>query len=377
MTHRLSEELVEAGLITRVQLTKVRESDRGAQLLFRLIEAGVPEQALAGFFVERGYGPLIHLETMRVAERRALLSIPPALAREIKAVPIAVAEDGVVVALADPTDDHALSRLRSSVNEPILPRAALYSELATAVAEHYPDRRPSSRPPVIHLTRRRLPSGAMPLVRAKPKQSEDDTATLNRRRRSFSDVWDAEWKSRRASEAPVESRAADTETKDDALTAEERGLLVAIRNATSRDAAVEQACIAAAASDSNAVFLAVRKGVFRGWSGAGANVCMDAVRNLWIPVNNKSVLSGALEQQNPFRAQFGAAAADHLLRAALGTTRSSFGACPVFVKDRVVGLICRDRDSRLAFLQAISHEVSDALLRLLSQQKRVSQHSEF
>jgi general secretion pathway protein E len=57
--------------------------------------------------------------------------------RRAQALPIAETADGLVLAMADPTDDYTIKAVRLAAGRPVLPHAAVPSELAGAIARLY------------------------------------------------------------------------------------------------------------------------------------------------------------------------------------------------------------------------------------------------
>ena len=58
MSAELGERLVEVGLLTPAQLARHGVAPHGAALARRLVSDGLVEDALAGFFLAEGFGPL-------------------------------------------------------------------------------------------------------------------------------------------------------------------------------------------------------------------------------------------------------------------------------------------------------------------------------
>jgi GAF domain-containing protein len=118
------------------------------------------------------------------------------------------------------------------------------------------------------------------------------------------------------------------------------GYLAEIERVSSRDDAVGVACRACLSTARGAAFLALRQGVFRGWDGVGEDITSASIRSLWVPASNPSVLSEVLHSERIFRGNYGQTAADHLLRAALGSHGREVLVVPVRVASRVVGVLC-------------------------------------
>jgi hypothetical protein len=149
--------------------------------------------------------------------------------------------------------------------------------------------------------------------------------------------------------------------------------LASLRASRDRDVIVRLACEAASTVARTTVFLALRKGVLRGWEGTGA-VSPDALRNLWIPASSPSVFQRVIEAGEPHRGPHGTSAADKLFRAATGSRGSVLVVEPIRVGDRVVAVLCAD-DPRfgpagIERLEALAHAVGTALARVIVETKR-------
>ncbi|HJK93911.1 MAG TPA: hypothetical protein RMH26_24445, partial [Polyangiaceae bacterium LLY-WYZ-15_(1-7)] len=149
--------------------------------------------------------------------------------------------------------------------------------------------------------------------------------------------------------------------------------LAAIRASQDRDGIVRHACEGALTVARSAVFLAVRKGVLRGWDGLGAGVSADAIRNLWIPTTSPSMFQRVVDEAEPHVGRFGSSAADNLYRAATGSRGGHVVLQPVVVGGRVVGVLCAD-DARGTTaperIETLAHAVSDAFKALIVRKKR-------
>ncbi|MBX3270001.1 MAG: hypothetical protein KF729_07050 [Sandaracinaceae bacterium] len=169
MADDLGGRLVSAGLVTQRQLAEVLGAapPHDGALVRALVEHGLPEDGLAGYFVALGYGPLMEPADLAAADVEAARCISSAMAHELLALPIRTTPAGLVVAMAAPTDGHAVGELARATSEAILPVVARVEDLVEALERAHPDR-PSlppmtpreSEPPVIELVnvRRREPA---------------------------------------------------------------------------------------------------------------------------------------------------------------------------------------------------------------------------
>ena len=92
----------------------------------------------------------------------------------------------------------------------------------------------------------------------------------------------------------------------------------------------------------SAVFFALRKGVLKGWDGAGPGIRRDSVRNLWIPTSSPSTFKKVLDTKLGSVGPYGTAIADGLFKAAVGSRGGDVMAQPIVVSGKVVGMLVVD-----------------------------------
>ena len=415
MPGRLVNQLVDAGLVTEAQ---ARESDAGdarlptGRVAENLVAAGLDERALAGYFVTRGFGPMLRAQDLARADRNLVRRLQGHDARELYAMPLRPSPAGAIVAMADPTDDDAVAKLIDVLGGPILPTVAKLSDLLEAIDIAYPPERPTLVTDPLALSmaraRSRTPTGAVPLVNPKPVSGTDKTQpsfdpTLSELASTASPVWDRAWNrstprsdgSHRdtsitpkashiplpsvsvspplASDAPAPSAPERPSTvrppsvSDSAIDAHLRELAAV----SSRDEVVRVGCHACLATARGAAFLALRQGVFRGWDGAGEEVTSAGIRSLWVPASNPSVLNEVLHSGRLFVGPYGQTAADHLFRAALGSQGRDVIVVPVLVGSRMVGVLCANDplSSDTAAVERIAEAMGKAFERLIVSRK--------
>lgn len=557
MADDLGGRLTRAGLVTRADLADLVATApaHDAALIRALVRRGLPEDALAGFFLSEGFGPLLESSDLERAEPVWAHRLPSKMALDFLALPLRAATDGIVVAMAAPSDAHIVRELGRVLGARVLATVARPSQIEERVRTLHPDAEadapsaPASEPPVLELTRRRpatsttqrgfdagfrAPDGtkegklgprlalpddepAMPLVRHKPSvmpaaqvapakktapgpgpapappvTSEPSvittkTATKTFARPSAPQRTTAEWgrvgdEKRSTTEpmmraVPAEPKSAPTpvtpgpatqlegaladlaervsepskpampvvvpiETPaavapvapapapvapspppappappapaEPPLPADERwdlpstpaivapprsreaanklspratadlptikaaagdigAVLAAMRGATDRDEVVRLACEGATSVARTAVFFALRKGVLKGWDGAGPGVRRDSVRNLWIPTSSASTFKKVLDTKTGVVGPYGTSVADGLFRAAVGSRGGDFMVQPVVVAGKIVGMLCVDdlRPGPLGAhrIEVLTQTVGDAFLRIISAAK--------
>ena len=395
MGGRLVEQLVDAGLVTEAQARTSDEDDPllpSGQVVQNLVAAGLDERALAGFFVSLGFGPMLQSQELARADENLVRRLPGADAHDLCAMPLRPSPAGAIVAMADPTDDRAVAKLSQALGGSILPTAAKLSDLLASIDRAYPPESPTLVTDPVALARSRAPSGVVPLVQEKPEKTMSALdPSLSELASTASPAWDRAW-SRSTTErevsltpksshiplpivsrpptAPPSSAPPDTvqppTVSDSAIDAH----LAELGRVTSRDDVVRVACHACLATARGAAFLALRKGVFRGWDGAGEDVTSAGIRSLWVPASNPSILNEVLHTGRPFQGAYGQTAADHLFRAAFGSHGREVVIVPVMIGSRMVGVLCaNDPSADTTGVERVAEAVGHAFERLIVSQK--------
>ncbi|MEM9070942.1 MAG: hypothetical protein AAGE52_20700 [Myxococcota bacterium] len=331
MPEDLGARLVRAGLATRGQLTQALAEGpaAGGTLALRLTQTGVSEEALVGLFVSEGYGPLLAAEDLADVPSEVLGRVSPAMAQALVVVPVRADAESLVVAMADPSDGNAVQEMARALGVEVVPSVAKVSDLKAVLERAYP--LPPAAP--VPLTRAKKKAPVIRKTFGKPAGVKVARAAVDplpkERPRSIIPPHEASW-----SELPAPKRPDPS--------VELTGVLADIRRSESRDEIVRLACEAAATFARSAVFLALRRGVLRGWDGVGVGVAPDALRNLWIPKTSPSMLQDVVESGEGRFGPYGTSAADNLYRAATGSRGGQIAVQPVLVRTKVVAVLCAD-----------------------------------
>ena len=138
----LGSRLLAAALVNRSVLEEtLRDMPKGSSLAAALVERGVDENALVGFFVAAGHGPAVDLDRLLRAETTTIALLSAELAGRLMACPVCRTERGLLVALADPSDEAAIAEIRQAIGTPVHPAPARVSDLSHALARLYADSR--------------------------------------------------------------------------------------------------------------------------------------------------------------------------------------------------------------------------------------------
>jgi type IV pilus assembly protein PilB len=140
---RVADALLAAQIVTpeqHAEAARRAEADAGHRggILFQLIEAGAVGAAEARARLEEEFGqPLADLNA-EVPDRRVVALVPGALARELGAAPLAQEGQTLDVAMRDPFDTGALSRLRGHTRLDVRPLLADEHSLWYYLSRCYP-----------------------------------------------------------------------------------------------------------------------------------------------------------------------------------------------------------------------------------------------
>lgn len=179
--------LKRAGLVTRARLADAMATvpHHAAALVRALIERGTDEDALAGFFVAEGFGPVATESDLSAFNAETLPNVSRAALVEFGALPLRPSKGAWVFAMIAPSDRHVMQELERLSKERVLPIALRLTDLdRTLRANNIAKPRartntsPVDEPPVLELVRRRstMPISAkdsidepvpLPLVRTK------------------------------------------------------------------------------------------------------------------------------------------------------------------------------------------------------------------
>ena len=409
MPGHLVDQLLEAGLVTEAQARAIDSGDpfaSGSRLIRNLVAEGLDELTLAGFFVTKGFGPMLRAADLARADAELVRRMAATDAHELCAMPLRSSAAGAVVAMADPTDREAVERVSAALGGPILPTVAKLSDLLSAIDREYPGDRPATLRDPVTAARSGAPSGFVPLVQDEAPDTAETLDDLEPPRAAFasgaSPDWDRAW-SRSATErdvsfvpkssglplptvasvpqtafAPASEppashavfRRPSTMRPSPDLDSLVEAHLVELRSVDTRDDAVRVACEGCALLCRGAAFLALRKGVFRGWDGAGEDVTTAGIRSLWVPASNPSVLNEVLHSGKAFRGSYGRTAADQLFRAAFGSHGREVIIVPVLIGSRLVGVLCaNDPTADSGAIERVAASLGEAFERLIVSRK--------
>ena len=129
---QLGELLIEKGLIDEAQLGEalIERRQRGGLLGETLVRLGfIFEDELARTLAEQAGVPFVNIEANSV-DRYAAGTLPRSLGEALPALPVRFTpEGGLIIAVADPTDETLLPRLQEAISCPIVLMVAAASSI--------------------------------------------------------------------------------------------------------------------------------------------------------------------------------------------------------------------------------------------------------
>lgn len=311
--------MLQAGIVTRAQLVRASSGDAepGGRLVAKLVSEGVWEDAIAGYLVATGFGPLQHVRTTAASDPTLAHVVPAEQARAMGVAPMARRGNAVLLAMADPSDVVELDRLRARASVDLLPALVRHGEVARLVEAIYGESQvaPGSGEEPSDDDEEHM---ALPLIRAKPAPPATEASPPS---------VEAEKEDRWASTPP--EPPPDIEPQ-----------LEAIASAVDRDAAIDRACEALLGVARSAWFMSLRKNALLGVRGKG--VSNDVVRRLTVPVDADSRAADVVQRGEPYDGTLGSSSADSALIEAVSARGSRVVLHPVFVEERLLGILCAD-----------------------------------
>jgi len=381
MAQDLGARLLREGLVDRDQLADaLAEGAAGGVLVSALLRHGLDEDELHRLLVREGHPEASYAE-LEAGSGAVSRLLHGRMAHTLQALPIEDRGHEVVVAMVDPSDSHAIRELRFAVGRMVRAKVARATDLRNALASAYPgDIPPVPRETPLALIRRRSPSGSIeaprtpkrrrtrpmesipprssppprapsPLAQPSSHPPERTSSTPPGTTRSsmppsagsILTLEESSWGDLQQPPGPVPAPRTPQERRPSSVIPPPVGpTLASLRRASDRDSIVRLTCDGCAGVAKTVVFLALRRGVLRGWEARGGHVSADAIRNLWIPATSPSMFQRVLEHGESYEGSYGTTAADDLFRAATGSRGGRVTIHPVRVGGKPLGALCAE-----------------------------------
>lgn len=326
MAHSIGELLVRRGVVSADALTHAMKSKamQGGTLGEHLVRSGaIDEETLAAFFHRHLVLPRIASARLEHISPAVLRLVPAEVAVEFRVMPVAVDRDGsLLVAMADPSDNHAVEELAFFVDAFILRGVATQSALRVAIARHYPE----AAPPQV--TDFELPidveeSEPLLLTQKKPLRSPepaapDEPPLLLTHARGMPRMGTLPGLSPVRREPP----------------------LSAMREAEQRDVVGAVLLDYASTFMRRVALFVMRRGVLVGHDVRGVGLERAIVELLSVQLGQPSLFADVVRARVAYRGELPDNAQDRALGRSVATLeRADVLACPVMVRERVVALL--------------------------------------
>jgi hypothetical protein len=409
--------LMRAGLISLADLSTVGVGS-GPVIASRLVENGFPEDALAGFFLAEGYGPLLSRDELRRADIDASgLSVD--VLRRHAVVPLRKKASAWVVAMLVPSEKDLIRQLEAKLGLPIETRIAVFSDIHSALDGWHGSRGSSvqaSRITDIQVARIEAPLAPMAPLADAPTRSEppkspaafaehtEAFALVTRKRPSVTvtplpapfvpapssnpgrrkkrDTWTDETiqASTHHLDAPSLAKKGDPTSSMRPRPRAVAGLrtfealLGAMSNVGEPQEVLRLACRALANLGRSVVYFEVQSQSLVGRAAEGESITEDRIRRVALPADPGSIFRKPWAVGEPYQGACGPSAADAIYLSAIDGNGVRVHVEPVTVRDRIEGVFAiDDADGSplgVARIEAVSVAVAEALERLGVRQKR-------
>jgi hypothetical protein len=406
----LGTRFVESGLITREMLAKARlivPRACGGPFAKELVRLGLTEQAIVGWMVARGYGPVVRPETLAAANPKLVELLPSDVARELLALPLREGPSEVFVALADPSDARAVMQLETIFNKRVVARVAPVRALNKALSDWYdaPDDgdEEGTRPGIAPT------SFAERLTESLPADDPDREPTGRVERHSVSfhasptrSYARSEFEQRAlekveppssGSPAHDHSSAASFWSELTGLRAQSEPRLGAVQSPVRRPSSAapkpvsfsdalddirqcrdvnklaKLVCGAGQLAARTIVLLKYRDLIFQGWEISGAGLDRDHISSLRIPSGTESVFHDVVASGAPYSGPHGTTPSDALFRIATHSAGKSLYVHPIVIGRKLVAALCADDvaigDLGAPRLAELARAMTDSIVEIL------------
>ena len=331
---RIGELLVEAGVITRMQLSDALQHQRehGGRLGTNLVEMGLlDEKTLAGVLARQLSIPSATAAQLERCDPAAIRLLTPGKAEKLRAVPLREDKGKLWVAMADPTDANVIGEISQATGKPVRAMVAPELLIQYALERYYAIKR---RPRVVQVSTGGTDllqfetSASLPMPRS--ARGEQSSAPVYNPAGEIPLSTDIDAISGYLDERPAPSRprAPQLAMKDVAAQ------LVA---ATSDDAIFDVAMRYVAQDVQRLAVFLLRNGLLGGWRGQGVDNAV--LRGLNVPLDDAPVVARVLSSGE---AWVGRLYAHELggLAAPLAAAKEALGVVlPVRIGKRAVGAV--------------------------------------
>jgi hypothetical protein len=371
--------------------TQLRKKDGGSlgECLVRI--GAVEEEELVEFYHKRLMIPRIADAKLLIVSPKVLGMVPADMAAEFRLVPVEVDNEGTItLAMADPSDNHAVDEVAFFADRFVLRAVATESAVRRAIETHYGVRftspkaadraspaqmaQPAARTPDRNKT---LPSGPPtgmakaqrqkirvapePTPEQKKAEVEQQVVLLTKVKRSeetplpipIPPPSDYQPQYARDEDPVAEAPILLTKPKPtkkppgrDTLPGVTVGVpdppLAQLRETQERDQIASIVLDYLAMMTSRALFFVVKKSLLAGHDARGEKVDAAAVKQLGINIEVPSIFRDVIASRLPYRGPLPETAANKAFAATIGGVSSDVLLMPILVRERIIGVLYAD-----------------------------------
>jgi hypothetical protein len=338
MTDNAGPLLCRAGLLTQTQLKSAYEtlSRSGGTLPEVLIATQIlDEEQLCDFFRERLMVPRLGLAELSRVSRKITSLLPSDMAAEFRVIPMEIDGDGsVVLAMADPSDTHAIDEIRFFTGKPVVRAVAPAGAIAWALRHFYGVVTPLAE--LAGAASTPTPKPQAQLVPVSDYGRDDDTPLPMPIPFDETTGRVLLVKSSLVSHGTIEATTSP-EAETALLEATER-----LFQAHDRDSVAQILVSYLRRLCRRAAFFVVRRGEIQGFFGAGLGVKILPLRDASLSLERPSTFRDIVRTRLPYRGPITDVGSRDFLIEALGWAPIDMFAIPVSVRERVVGILYGD-----------------------------------
>jgi Type II secretion system (T2SS), protein E, N-terminal domain len=352
--------LFRAGVISQDQLHAALSAlalTPGRTLVEQLVASGaVDEDRLCRFFHDRLLVPIIGAAELARVSRRALRLVPADMAAEFRCVPIRIdAHRNLALAMADPSDTHAVDEVQFITGMTVFRVAAPASAIAWAIFDLYGVTTPLAEPPADGTT--------LPLETKKvTEEPEPPSAPVRARTLPAAEVVEDVY----SEDTPIPLPVPFDQTTGRVVLIDPRSLAETLAQMERRpeadpvaETALREAVLALEVASTRetiagalvtfmkklcrrAAFFVVRRGELAGWLGQGHGVRASALRETLLALDRPSTFRDIVQARLPYRGPVSDPPSRDFLIEGLGWAPGDMLAIPLTVRERVVGVLYGD-----------------------------------
>jgi hypothetical protein len=399
------------------QAASLRERDGGSfgECIVRL--GFLDEESLAEFYHRRLMITRVPDHSLVNVPQKALALLPPDMAAEFRVLPIDLdAEGAVTLAMADPTDNHAVDEVTFFIDKFIVRVVATESAIRDAIERHYGvhftspraaersgprvatplnkaqlPRGPAEDIPIVLLTKVKysdatpLPMPVPPPQDYQPEYLPQESVVVDLDASDFAEpmpdpIPDPEPQPPQPAPPepilltrprPERRKKTDTLPGFAAITVPDPPL-ARLRAAKHRDDIAHAVLDYVAVLMRRAAFFVMKKSILIGFDGRGGDLDMSMVRKLVINVEAPSLFRDVIASRLPYRGPLPETPANRAFAHAVGGVSTEVLVMPIAVRDRIIAVLFADGAAQPlpdAALHATVREAGLAYERLILEAK--------